>query len=1318
MTDGPNDIPNIRFRQQNLNKSLIAQLDLLNGTDPKDTDFVFLQEPHIDFLHQTRANQHWTVIYPSTHNRSPMRTRSVILVNKSVSKNNWRQIPIESADVTAVELKCARNSISFYNIYNACEHSDTLTLLQTHWQQRTLRSGPAAKDDMVWLGDFNRHHPLWDSPAETRLFTPANIEAANFLIDLTETHGMEMALPAGLPTLQAFRSGNFSRPDNIFCSANLLPFFLECNTKPEERPAKTDHFPIVGTMNIAPERILPAPRFNWRQADWNDFRTKLTHNLAAAGPPRPVTDVEDFQTTFTLISAAIQSAADQTVPKIRPSPFTKRWWTKELTDLRKKKQSLRAKSHRLRAQRLHPVHQEAIEATKVYAESLEQTKKAHWEQWLDDIDADNIWTAHKFANSAPSDGGVARIPTLKRTLNNQTTEVDTNEEKSKILYETFFPRSQNRTHADASTDYPAPVCEFKPITDEQVHRAISRLAPYKAPGPNGISNIVFKKCPDILVPWMGHLFRATFELKFFPNDWLTSKTVVIRKPGRPDYSAPKAYRPIALLDTMSKILSACVAEDLTWITTQHNLLPHTHFGGLPGRSTTDSLHLLTKFVHDAWAHPTDNHVSMMFMDVKAAFPSVVPEQLFHNMRKRGIPTEYIEWYRTRLTGRSTTLEFDDYCSPFFQIESGVDQGCPLSPLAFLYYNADVLDIPNNNKNALVLGFIDDICLLARGPTFEDANDILKDMIKRPNGFKDWSTSHQVEWEVDKTALLQASRRRQKDPNNPRKTIPIKRVPITVSNRTITPSSSHKFLGVIIDEQLRFKEQIADAAAKGTRYAAACRRFAKPSTGIRLSHMRQLYTSVIVPKMLYAVDVWGAEMVARLGDKAGSRGLGRILERVLRTHALASTGAMCTTSTEVTVAHANIAPLPFLLQRLCFRSFARMSTLPSSNPIHREIRQAARLRKRHRSPLHHLAAVFTPHPKQVEEIKALRHSPKWSPLTSIVIDEDTEEAIKRAQEADEEVQIFTDGSGINNSIGAAAILRRQGQADKVLRFHLGSQTHYTVYNGEQIGMLLGAELLRREANVRSVYMGVDNQAAIAATVSRNCHSGHSLTDLFLQTLQTALRKHDLQSLSVRWVPGHTNIAGNEAVDVEAKKAAEGETSRTDLLPSVLRRKHAPVQLPYNKSALIQNHNTLVATKAKATFASSRRGTLMHKVDPSLPSAKFTRLVHHLPRRHASAIIQLRTGHAPLNHHLARIGKVPSSTCPNCDAATETVHHFLFMCPAYEAPRRNLRVKVGPQKMDFKGLLADENNTRYLLKFLAQTKRLAPTFGNLSPPERRQ
>lgn len=197
------------------------------------------------------------------------------------------------------------------------------------------------------------------------------------------------------------------------------------------------------------------------------------------------------------------------------------------------------------------------------------------------------------------------------------------------------------------------------------------------------------------------------------------------------------------------------------------------------------------------------------------------------------------------------------------------------------------------------------------------------------------------------------------------------------------------------------------------------------------------------------------------------------------------------------------------------------------------------------------------------------------------------------------QCVTDGSGLNDNIGATAILRRRGQAVSVLRYHLGSKSHYTVYNGEQIGMLLGAELLRRETNVRSVYTGVDNQAAIMATVSRNCHSGHALTDLFLQTLEPALRKHNLQTLPNRWVPGHANIAGNESVDVEAKKAAEGETSHVDLLPAVLKRKGSLVRLPYNKSALIQEHGIKVHCDA-ADVDLMPTGIMLKKPYPQHPS----------------------------------------------------------------------------------------------------------------------
>ncbi|EIW77152.1 hypothetical protein CONPUDRAFT_62821, partial [Coniophora puteana RWD-64-598 SS2] len=54
-------------------------------------------------------------------------------------------------------------------------------------------------------------------------------------------------------------------------------------------------------------------------------------------------------------------------------------------------------------------------------------------------------------------------------------------------------------------------------------------------------------------------------------------TIILHKPGQPDYSTPKAYQPIALLDTLAKILSLCVTKNLTFLAETHNLLPPTHF---------------------------------------------------------------------------------------------------------------------------------------------------------------------------------------------------------------------------------------------------------------------------------------------------------------------------------------------------------------------------------------------------------------------------------------------------------------------------------------------------------------------------------------------------------------------------------------------------------------------------------------------------------------------------------------------------------------------------------------------------------------------
>jgi hypothetical protein len=167
------------------------------------------------------------------------------------------------------------------------------------------------------------------------------------------------------------------------------------------------------------------------------------------------------------------------------------------------------------------------------------------------------------------------------------------------------------------------------ITEQTIIQAIAKLSPYKAPGPDGICNVVFKQCSDLLLPHLLSIFKAVFNLETFYAPWRDFTTVVLRKPGRPDYIIPKSYRPITLLNTTYKLLSAVVANQLTHILESNHLLPNTHFGGHPGRSTTDFLHLLKATVKNVWC--SHKVVSVLFLNIEGAFPNTITDHLLHNM---------------------------------------------------------------------------------------------------------------------------------------------------------------------------------------------------------------------------------------------------------------------------------------------------------------------------------------------------------------------------------------------------------------------------------------------------------------------------------------------------------------------------------------------------------------------------------------------------------------------------------------------------------------------------------------------------------------
>jgi hypothetical protein len=76
--------------------------------------------------------------------------------------------------------------------------------------------------------------------------------------------------------------------------------------------------------------------------------------------------------------------------------------------------------------------------------------------------------------------------------------------------------------------------------------------------------------------------------------------IILRKPGKLDYTKPKAFRLISLLPTISKGLEAIIAVRLSYIAKEYSLLPKNHFGVRPKRSAEQTLYVLIERIHEVW----------------------------------------------------------------------------------------------------------------------------------------------------------------------------------------------------------------------------------------------------------------------------------------------------------------------------------------------------------------------------------------------------------------------------------------------------------------------------------------------------------------------------------------------------------------------------------------------------------------------------------------------------------------------------------------------------------------------------------------------
>ena len=202
------------------------------------------------------------------------------------------------------------------------------------------------------------------------------------------------------------------------------------------------------------------------------------------------------------------------------------------------------------------------------------------------------------------------------------------------------------------------------------------------------------------------------------------------------------------------------------------------------------------------------------------------------------------------------------------------------------------------------------------------------------------------------------------------------------------------------------------------------------------------------------------------------------------------------------------------------------------------------------------------------------------------------------------------------------------------------------------------------------------------------------------------------LTFVWTPGHEDITGNEIADREAKRAAKGRSSTDSTLPAFLRRKPLLVSISATRQFLKKG----IKARWQTDWKSSPRYLRMKYIDHRLPSDDFLDIISQLSRNQSSLLIQLRTGHIPLNQTLHRIKRSPTPFCPHCHPdVIETVHHLLLYCPHYARARRLLQAHLGSQSSSLSFLLGSRHGIPDLLRYIHNTNRLRATFGDVRPPE---
>ena len=220
----------------------------------------------------------------------------------------------------------------------------------------------------------------------------------------------------------------------------------------------------------------------------------------------------------------------------------------------------------------------------------------------------------------------------------------------------------------------------------QVHviDIIKSLPPKNSTDLMGISTKLLKFVKLEISTPLAHVFQLSFEQGIFPENLKTSRTIPIFKSG--DKFNIDNYRPISLVNSISKIIEKMVSVKLTNYLQINKLISPWQFGFQKYLNTEHNLIHAVNFIGEAMNR--GDFCIGVFFDLRKAFDVVQHDVLLNKLSKLGVKNSALNWFKSYLSNRKQVVDIHGTLSEVKNISCSVLQGSILGPLLFLCFIND------------------------------------------------------------------------------------------------------------------------------------------------------------------------------------------------------------------------------------------------------------------------------------------------------------------------------------------------------------------------------------------------------------------------------------------------------------------------------------------------------------------------------------------------------------------------------------------------------------------------------------------------------